>query len=86
MNLLSLHFVMKSWIGGRDIAKFGYTDVNLFFLFLIQNIDCGYSPSRFQRVPTINVLAKILIISFFPLKRSIFTAEKITVYCMGKFS
>ena len=25
------------------IAKLGYAGVNLFFLFLLQNIDCGYS-------------------------------------------
>ena len=26
-----------------DIAKLGYAGVYLFFLFLFQNIDCGYS-------------------------------------------
>ena len=26
-----------------NIVKLGYTGVNMFFLFLIQNIDCGYS-------------------------------------------
>ena len=25
------------------IAKLGFAGVNLFFLFLLQNIDCGYS-------------------------------------------
>ena len=25
------------------IAKLGYAGVNIFFLFLLQNIDCGYS-------------------------------------------
>ena len=25
------------------IAKLGYAGINLFFLFLLQNIDCGYS-------------------------------------------
>ena len=42
--------------------KLGYTGVNLFFLFLIQNIDCGYTlepPLRGgSNVPTINILRK----------------------------
>ena len=29
-----------------------------FFLFSLQNIDCGYSAMRFYRVTTINVLNK----------------------------
>ena len=29
------------------IAKLGYAGVYLFFLFLLQNIDCGYSTRRF---------------------------------------
>ena len=29
------------------IAKLGYAGVHLFFLFLLQNIDCGYSARRF---------------------------------------
>ena len=37
------------------IAKLGYAGVNLFFLFLLSNIDCGYS---LERVPTIYVLSK----------------------------
>ena len=37
------------------IAKPGYAGVYLFFLFLRQNIDCGYS---LERVPTIYVLSK----------------------------
>ena len=41
--------------------KVGLTRVYLFFLFLLQNIDCGYSLEplrRFLRVPTIYVLSK----------------------------
>ena len=37
------------------IAKLGYAGVYLFFLFLLQNIDCGYS---LDSVPTIYVLSK----------------------------
>ena len=37
------------------IAKLGYAGVYLFFLFLLQNIDCGYS---LERIPTIYVLSK----------------------------
>ena len=43
------------------IAKLGYTGVNLFFLFSIQNMDCGYSlepPRRgSSNIPTINVFS-----------------------------
>ena len=28
------------------IVKLGYAEVNLFFLFLLENIDCGYSLER----------------------------------------
>ena len=44
------------------IAKLGYAGVYLFFFFLLQNMDCGYSlepPRRTAlRVPTIYVLGK----------------------------
>ena len=40
------------------IVKLGYAGVYLFFLFLLQNIDCGYSLEPPQRVPTIYVLSK----------------------------
>ena len=36
------------------IVKLGYAGVYLFFLFLLQNIDCGYS----LHLPTINDLIK----------------------------
>ena len=36
--------VMKNWINLPSyIEKLGYAGVYLFFLFLLQNIDCGYS-------------------------------------------
>ena len=40
--------VLISWIlpgdpGGITCMKLGYGGVYLFFLFLLQNIDCGYS-------------------------------------------
>ena len=37
------------------VAKLGYAGVYLVFLFLLQNIDCGYS---LEHVPTIYVLSK----------------------------
>ena len=40
------------------ISKLGYAGVYLFFLFLLQNIDCGYSLEPPRRVPTIYVLSK----------------------------
>ena len=54
----------------------GCTVVYLFFLFLAQNIVCGYS-LEFLRVPTIYVLSKgIENIKLVPMKFSIFTDEK----------
>ena len=41
------------------IPKLGYAGTYLVFLFLLQNIDCGYSLEP-PRVPTINVLSKII--------------------------
>ena len=56
------------------IVKLGFTGVYIFFLFLLQNIDCGYS-----LVPTINGLSKNKKnINKFHLKMNIFTAVK---YC-----
>ena len=56
--------------------------VYLFFLFFIQNIDCGYSlEPPCGGVPTINVLSKYInYIKKFPTKFSIFKAEKKFLY------
>ena len=83
------------------LAKLGYAGVYLFFLFLIQNIDCGCSlePHRWggsNMYPQFLFWAKILKISkiflliigkFFILIFKIFNfyCSK-KVYCMGKFS
>ena len=73
------------------IAKLGYAEVYLFLPFLLQNIDCGYSlepPRRggFNVYPE-SVLSKNTKISkFFRRKFLIFKAQKISVYCIGKFS
>ena len=69
----------------------GFAGVYLFFLFLLQNIDCGYSLEPPQRggsnVYTQSVLSKNRKnINFFLMTFSIFTGEKISVYCIGKFS
>ena len=70
------------------IAKLGYAGIYLFFLFLFQNINCGYSLELPRRVSTIYVLSKnkknikTILVNFF----SIFKARKISVYCMGKFT
>ena len=61
------------------IVKLGYAGVYLFFLFLLQNIDCGYL------LPTIYVLGKNKKnIKFFTLKIFIFYTFK--NLCMGIFS
>ena len=61
--------------------ELGFAGVNIFFSFLIQNIDCGYS------LEPINVLSKIIKnIKIFPMKFSIFASKKISLYCMGMFS
>ena len=62
----------------------GFAWVYLFFLFLIQNIDCGYyAVRRFKRVPTIYVLSKN--IKIFQLKFSISKAQKISVIAWASF-
>ena len=69
------------------IVKLGFAGVYLFFLFFLQNIDCGYSLEPPRRVPTIYVLSKNKKnIKIFLMTFSIFTGETISVYCMGKFS
>ena len=55
---------------------------NLLFLFLLQNIDCGYS---FQRVPTIYFLSKNKEILKEIQKNQFLRLEK-HVYYMGMFS
>ena len=61
------------------IVKLGLTGVYIFFLFLLLNIDCGYSLEPPQRVHTINVLSKHKQnIRIFHLKIIFFPAVK---YC-----
>ena len=65
------------------IAKLVYAGVYLFFLFLFQNIDCGYLlvPPSFC-VPTIICLSKyIKNIKICPMKFSTFTSKKFSVRC-----
>ena len=54
--------------------QLGYAELYLFFLFLVQNINCGYSLEGFDSVPTIDVLNKNKkkMSSFFLLKMFIF--------------
>ena len=73
-------------------SKSGVCGVYLFFLFLLQNIDCGYSLEPPRRggsnvYPKSMFLAKIRKIK----KKSnenfhFLQLTKISVYCMGKFS
>ena len=63
------------------IEKLGYAGVNLFFLFLLQNIDCGYSLDRLA------VLSKNQKnVTKIPVEIFISTTKKFSVYCMGVFS
>ena len=63
-------------------GKLGYAGVYLFFLFLLQNIDCGYSLEPPRRggsnmYPQSMFWAKIRKnIKIFPMKSLIFTDEK----------
>ena len=52
-------------------------------LFLLQNIDRG---PVLVRTASINILSKNIKNIFFPKTFSMLTAEKFSVYCMGKFS
>ena len=74
-------------------AKLGHAGVDLFFLFLLQIIDCGYSLEPPRRGGS-NVYpqsmfwsknkknSKYLLLIFFHF----FATLKISVYCMGMFS
>ena len=64
------------------IVKLGYAGVYLFFLFLLQNIDCGYSLEPPRRGGS-NVYPQSMFLSktkknikFLLMKFSIFTGEK----------
>ena len=65
------------------IVKLGFTGVYLFFLFLLQNIDSGYSFKLPRRGASnvYNVLSNhIKIIKIFQMKFSIFNGEKKSLY------
>ena len=74
------------------ITKLGYAGVYLFFLFLLQNIDCGYSLEPPRRggsnvYPQTMFWAKISKnLKFFHRNFQFLLVKKISVYCMGKFS
>ena len=65
------------------IAKLGYAGVYPFFLFLLQNIDCGYSLKPPRRGGS-NVSKKRKNIKKISMKFSIFTAEKILCILHGQ--
>ena len=76
------------------IVKLGFAGVNLFFLFLLQNIDCGYSLEPPQGGGS-NVYPQSMFVlsknnnnikKNFNRNFSFFTNLKISVYCVGMFS
>ena len=74
------------------IEKLGFAGVYLFFLFLLQNIDCGYSLEPPRRGGS-NEYPQSMFwsknkknIKFFPVKIFIFKTKKISVYYMDVFS
>ena len=73
----------------------GETGINrsipIISFFLIQNIDCGYAlepPQAVQKCTHNQCFEQRYKNNyfFFPLEFLIFAAEKLSVYCMGKFS
>ena len=63
------------------LVKLGNVGANLFFLILLQNIDCGYSCTH-------NVCFEQKLEKYLFFSDKIFQfllLEKISVYCMGKF-
>ena len=74
------------------IVKRGFTGVVLFFLFLLQNIDCGCSLEP-PRLGSSNVYPQAMFgakirknVKMYLPKIFIFTTLKVTVYCMDMFS
>ena len=74
------------------IVKLGFTGVYFFFLFLLQNIDCGYSLELphwggSNLYPPSMFWAKIRkTLKNFIWKRTFLQPWNIAVYCMGVFS
>ena len=65
------------------IAKLGYTGV---YLFLLQNIDCGYPLEPPRRVPTIYVMSENKKnINIFLLKNFIFRLKKSLFIALASF-
>ena len=83
--------VMSTPLNPTFIQKLGFAGVYLFFLFLLQNIDCGYSLETPRRGGS-NVYPQSVLsknkenIKKFQLEIFPFLKLKISVYCMGKFS
>ena len=76
---------MKS-IAPHTPLLYSKAGVYIFLLFLLQNIDCGYSARRFKRVPIIYVLSKTKKnIKLFPMKFSNFNAETILSISWASF-
>ena len=79
---LKLHFY---------IEQLGFAGVYLFFLFLLQNIDCGYSLEPPHRGGS-NMYPQYVLsinnknINFFPVKIFIFKTKEVSVYYMSVFS
>ena len=64
------------------VVKLGFTGYTLFFLFLLKNIDCGYSlePPR-RRIPTIYVLSRNMKnIGIFLSENFYFLVVKFSIY------
>ena len=60
------------------IVKLGFTGCALLFLFLLQNIECGYSLEPPRRVPTFYVLSRnVKNLRIFFIRKFSFFGDKI---------
>ena len=79
--IVGTHNVVTLWVPTMYVLSKNIKNIKIFSdeIFNFYNIHCGYPQCMF----THNVC---LISIFFLMKFLIFTAEKISVYCMGKCS
>ena len=67
------------------IVKLRFIGEYIIFLFLLRIIDCEYSLEP-PRIPTFNVLSKLIKYNLFSSGNYHFTALNIAVYCIDVFS
>ena len=91
-NICKNTCIMKTYLYNFDplkphfyIVKLGFTGVYIFFLFLLQNIDCGYPQSMFWAEIKKNIRFFLRKLSgFLAITFSIYLNRRVFVMILGK--